>query len=366
MKILVCTIVHNPTDARIFRREIEALLAAGHSVSAIAPWKADTPGPAEVNRIAVPRAVGRNRIASAIAARARLRDLIGTHDLVLLHDPELLLVAPWLDAKRLRVPIVWDVHEDLAAAIGMKTYIPKFLRTPLAAMVRILERVVERNAVLLLAEIGYQKRFRLKHQQVLNLPIVHPLSTSLQRQRQAIYVGSITYERGLSEMLHLAAALAPHEIKVRLIGECANPQAAAAIQNAPNVIWDGPLPNDVAMQAVENSLIGLSLLQDKPNYRHSMPTKILEYMASGVLVVTTPLPLAAEIANDTGIVLPSFEITNYEKLANEIAAAITDNELFATRTQTAYTKVASHYNWLIAGPEFVKYLETVVQKAKSK
>ena len=61
MKVLVCTVVHNPTDARIFRREIGALLDAGHEVTAIAPWRTDTPGDSRVARVTVPRAVGRRR-----------------------------------------------------------------------------------------------------------------------------------------------------------------------------------------------------------------------------------------------------------------------------------------------------------------
>jgi glycosyltransferase involved in cell wall biosynthesis len=37
------------------------------------------------------------------------------------------------------------------------------------------------------------------------------------------------------------------------------------------------------------------LLSDLPNYRVSLPTKIVEYCALGVPVITTPLPLASEL-----------------------------------------------------------------------
>jgi len=124
MKVLVCTVVHNPTDARIFRREIGALLDSGASVSAIAPWSADTPGDSRVNRIAVPRAVGRRRFRSLRAARARVRDYGADQDVVIIHDPELLLALPWRALTRSRTAVIWDVHEDLAAAILTKDYIP--------------------------------------------------------------------------------------------------------------------------------------------------------------------------------------------------------------------------------------------------
>jgi glycosyltransferase involved in cell wall biosynthesis len=361
MKVLVCTVVHNPTDARIFRREIEALLNAGHEVTAIAPWQETTPGRPEVHRVTVPRAVSRNRFTSWRAARGRLRDLIPTHDLVIVHDPELLAILPWREARRFKVQVVWDVHEDLAAAITMKAYIPKLLRGVLSRLVRLGEKIVERRAVLLLAERGYQNRFTRKHELVLNLPLVGELPPLANRKRQAIYVGSITYERGLREMLLLAEALEPYAINLRLIGECPNADAAAEINAAANVNWEGSLPNAEAMAEVQQSLVGLSMLQDQPNYQHSMPTKILEYMASGVLVVTTPLPLAAEIAENFGIVLDSYTSLDYNKLAADINAAISAVD-FENRISSAHLKVLTEYNWNVAGREFVKYLETLVKR----
>ena len=53
--------------------------------------------------------------------------------------------------------------------------------------------------------------------------------------------------------------------------------------------WPGFVPNDQAMPVGDGALAGLSLLQDEPNFRHSLPTKVVEYMARGVPVVTTPL-----------------------------------------------------------------------------
>ena len=37
MRVVVCTIVHHPADARIYHRQIRALLEAGHQVIYIAP-----------------------------------------------------------------------------------------------------------------------------------------------------------------------------------------------------------------------------------------------------------------------------------------------------------------------------------------
>ena len=38
MRVLICTVVHHPADARIYHRQIRALLEAGHQVTYIAPF----------------------------------------------------------------------------------------------------------------------------------------------------------------------------------------------------------------------------------------------------------------------------------------------------------------------------------------
>src|SRR5699024_2699173 len=117
---LVLTVVHHPDDSRVRHRQIAALLAAGWRVTYAAPWSGydlDRPaaGPG-LTTVDLPRARGRRRYAALRAARRVLREQGPDHDVVLLHDPELLLATPGLDLP----PVVWDVHEDTAAAIEVK------------------------------------------------------------------------------------------------------------------------------------------------------------------------------------------------------------------------------------------------------
>ncbi|HEY6685798.1 MAG TPA: glycosyl transferase, partial [Propionibacteriaceae bacterium] len=93
-----------------------------------------------------------------------MRALAQDHDVVLVHDPELVLAAAGLRMKNL----IWDVHEDPAAALQVKSWMPKVLRRPVAAAWRRAERVVERQHHLLLAEHSYQGRFRRSHAVVAN------------------------------------------------------------------------------------------------------------------------------------------------------------------------------------------------------
>jgi glycosyltransferase involved in cell wall biosynthesis len=126
--------------------------------------------------------------------------------------------------------------------------------------------------------------------------------------QRVVYLGHLSPDRGVGEMIELAALLRPHGIAVQLIGP-ADARARALIEPAQAqglLDWPGFVPNDRALALVDGALAGLSLLQDEANFRHSMPTKVVEYMARGVPVVTTPLPAAADLVTryECGFVVP--------------------------------------------------------------
>jgi glycosyltransferase involved in cell wall biosynthesis len=296
MRVLVCTVVHHPADARIYYRQIRALLDAGHDVTYIAPFDSSL-RPSDVTAITIPRAVGRHRATALRAARLELRRSAPAADIILIHDPELLLVLP---PRRSRPPVVWDVHEDTAAALTTKAWLPRWLRPVAAGGVTFAERTAERRLHLILAETGYQERFRRQHPVVPNVTYVPATIAPPSDDRRVIYVGHLSPDRGVPEMIELGSLLAPSGVEVHLAGP-ADSAARAMIEAAgSSVTWHGFVPNDAAMKLVDGALAGLSLLRDEANFRHSMPTKVVEYMARGVPVITTPLPLAVDMVESAG------------------------------------------------------------------
>ena len=312
MRVVVCTIVHHPADARIYHRQIRALLDAGHEVTYIAPVDAEDSHPersgSHLRITPVPRAVGRRRLAALRSARQALAEHAPGADLLLIHDPELLLALP---PRRKRPPTVWDVHEDTAAALSTKPWLPRPLRPAAALAVHTAERTAERRVHLILAEQGYVSRFRQPHPVVPNttyVPDTLPAPPAPGDDQRVIYVGHLSLDRGVGEMIEVAALLRPHGVSVELVGE-ADALARARIEPAQAeglVRWHGFVPNDRALPMVDGAVAGLSLLQDEPNFRHSLPTKVVEYMARGVPVVTTPLPSAVELVTryECGLVVP--------------------------------------------------------------
>lgn len=307
MRVLIVTVVHDPEDARIRHREITALLHAGAEVTYAAPFSAyGRSVPDGVTGVDLPRSVGRRRLAGLRAARTLIRREGRRHDVVLVHDPELLAAVAGLRRRHGPV-VVWDVHEDTAAALSLKSWLPGPVRPMLSVGVRIAERWAERRLKLMLAEDSYARRFRHPHPMVPNSVIVPTTEPPPPGQDRVVYVGRITRARGALDMIELAKLL-EGQVCVDLVGMADN-DVKAQVRAAHERGWvryHGFLPNAQALALLDGALAGLSLLHDEPNYAHSRPTKAMEYMAHGIPVVTTPNEVSVELVERyaCGIVVP--------------------------------------------------------------
>ncbi|WP_318200408.1 glycosyltransferase [Streptomyces sp. SCL15-4] len=370
MRILVVTVVHHPEDARILHRQIAALRERGHQVVYAAPFAARDAVPRPyVEGVDLPRALGRDRGAALRAARALLAERGPAADVILLHDPELLLALPGT-LRRLRrsgaVPVVvWDVHEDTAAALAMKDWVPRPLRPPLRAAVRAAERLAERRLRLLLAEEAYQDRFRHPHPVVPNLAAPPPGPLPAPGDDRVVYLGQLSRARGALDLIALARLLAP-AVRVEAIGT-ADPDvrdALAAADRAGVLRWYGFLPNDRALARLSGALAGLSLLHDQPNYRHSRPTKVVEYMAHGVPVVTTPTPLAAGLIEryGCGLVVPYQDPPAAARAIRRLAG---DADLRLRAARRGREAAVTELDWRHRAADFVDLLEMWVKEETS-
>lgn len=362
MRALVLTVVHHPEDARIRHRQITALLDAGWSVTYAAPFSGYDVRPAPTTGLTtldVVRAHGRRRLAALRSARSLL-DVHGHgHDVVLVHDPELLVAA-----RGLRLPpVVWDVHEDTSAALGTKTWLPPVVARAAAGVVRRVEAASERRVHLLLAEDAYAERFSRTHPVVPNCAWV-PETIEAPDEHRVVYVGHLTGARGAAELVALGRRLQDTEVRVEVIGH-ADAETAAMLGDAHAaglLDWRGFLPLRQAMARVSGSMAGLSLLHDEPNYRHSRPTKVIEYLAHGVPVVTTPLPLAARIVKDSGggVVVPFGSSGEHALCVDAAAAAVRDLAADPDRRRAmgtaGHTWARAHVDWERHAPAFVSAL----------
>lgn len=357
MHVLVVTVVHNPEDARIRYRQMRALLDAGHQVTFIAPFERfGVPLPTGVpglTGVSVPRAEGRQRIGALRTVRDAVRAHAPGKDIVLMHDPELPLAV-----ARLRglPPVVWDVHEDTAATMTLKPWLPKPLRPLGVRLAKFIESYAEKHYHLLLADAGYRELFRGEHPVVPNTTYV-PEQVPLAGNDRVVYVGHLTRARGTEEMIELGRLL-KGTVRVELVGDADGAMKPLLEQaNADgSVVWHGFLPNDEALKVVEGSLAGLSLRHDEANYRNSWATKVIEYMARGIPWVSTPTPPAPEILgkHEVGVVVPFGEP---QAAADAVLKLHADEALRQDMGRLGHAVALAEYAWPVHAKEFVEQLE---------
>ena len=367
-RLLVVTVVHRPDDARILHRQIAFLRDAGFRITYAAPWRATGVTPPDwLATRDLPRASGRERLAALLAARDLLRAEADAHDLVLLHDPELLLAVRLAGVGRLP-PVVWDVHEDTAVALGDREWVPALLRRLLALGVRILERWAERTVHLVLAEEGYRDRFRRVHPVVRNHPWAGPHPGAVEQATGAaagavegtprvVYVGRISHGRGIGTVIALGRALGDRA-RVEIAGPVDHGVGALLEEAVAEgcVVWHGFIPNDRVGALLHGASVGLSLLADDPNYRVSMPSKVVEYLAHGVPVVATPLPaVRALIEAEGGGLLVPFD--DPDATLDAVRRILDDPGLRATLAEQG-RHAADRRTWETEGARLVSMLGT--------
>lgn len=349
-RILVTTVAHRGDDARILHREIGALLEAGCEVIYVAPEpRADVPG---LEHVVVPRSTGRRRVGAWLAAARVIRSRRREADLVLVHDLELVLparIAAW--GRR----VVWDVHEDLVQSVADRSWIPVALRPVARAVVSLTERVARLGIPIILAEHSYTQRMGSWPVVPNTTPVPDSIAPpDVDGRPRIVYVGRISWSRGLAEMIEVGRRLGD-TCSVELVG-AVDADAQSALDEAVDdgvVVWHGYLGNSDALALTEGALAGLSLLGEHGNFVGSMPTKIFEYLARGVPVITTPLPLARSVVEDADAGF----IVGFGDVDGAVAAVerlLGSPALRESMGQRGHDWVSANHDWRVDGRVFVE------------
>lgn len=292
MRALVVTSVHRSDDPRIRERTLRSLASAFEVRYATRPPAPAAGGDHEW----VPLPGGRLRRDWG-AWRQMMRRGVAV---VSVHDPELIPAA--LVARLLRrVPVVVDVHEDVPAQMTHKQWVARPLRRPLAGAARALLRLAERFCVVTLAEEGYRHLFRGDHPVFPNYPAAGSLPALAADGGYLVYVGDLTEERGALDMVEAVGRMTRPR-PLRLVGRgpagLGEELRRRASELRVPLVLTGALPHGRAMALAAGASAGLSLLRPLPNYVHSVPTKVVEYLALGVPVVASDLPATRAAVGD--------------------------------------------------------------------
>ncbi|MCL2802868.1 MAG: glycosyltransferase [Micrococcales bacterium] len=299
--ISIVTSGHDVADARLHRL-VAALDRAGQRVEVLGLGLPDA-GPPEAECRTWPRAGQLGRLVQALRWpwRARGRVLVSL-------DPDSALGC---GLRRLvlgprRLAWVAESHEDYVALLEDRSWAQGLARHLGLAVARAGARAARRADLTVVVDDHLMPRAhrRLVSPNLPDLTMLPPPGPPEATPR-AIYVGDIGLSRGLMTMLELA--LAAPTWRFDLIGPV-NPADQAALDSfmashlalASRLRFHGRMPPRQAWALARGAWVGLSLLENTKAFAPTMPSKIYEYLACGLPVLTSPLERPAELVERSG------------------------------------------------------------------
>jgi glycosyltransferase involved in cell wall biosynthesis len=264
-------------------------------------------------------------------------------DVIAVHDPELIPAAV-LTATSRQIPVVFDLHENLPAQVRTKSSLPGVLRRPLSRLMRAWLKLAERTMDVTLAETGYNTLFGSVRPVFPNYPLEGSLPEVSGRARAGVvYVGDVTRQRGAMTLLEAGAEADAGP--VIYVGRCDPTLRRELLERAAELGVDielrGWMPYAEAMEVVGAAAVGVSPLHDIPNYRHSLPTKTLEYLAMGTPVIASDLPGTAGVIGE----LPGVQLVRPGDVTELAGALRADRVALATDAMAGAANIRRQFTW---------------------
>jgi len=290
-------------------------------------------------------------------------------DIYHLHDPELIPIG--LKLKKLGKKVIFDAHENIALQIKDKEYINYFLRHSISKIYRIYEKkVLHKFDALILAEDSYNKYYsKLSNKiiTVLNMPNIQDLNKFFSTNRdknELFYIGGISNNRGLDVSIealkllkidfkdiyfHCIGGVDKHLIKSLDLKDIDN-----------NIKFYGALPLFEGLKFSTHAKVGLSILKPIGNYTQSYSTKIFEYMAIGLPVITSDFQLYKDVIEkyECGICVNPVDV---KEIANAITYIINNHKEAQKMGENGRKAVEEKYNWEIEEQKLYKLYEDLLK-----
>ena len=369
-EVVHLTSVHPPDDARIAARECRTLLDAGFSTALVAADIGRSPYPG-LPTLLIQRPSGR-----------LMRMLLGPWRVLMvgaslkavvyhLHDPELIPVGLLL--KLLGKRVVYDVHENLPKQVLGKRWLPRWLRPLAARMATLIERVADSffDAIVVANETSLARFRNRRTVLVRNYADVREFARSVPetayRDRQPLiaYVGAISRERGLLQMVDAMAMVRDPDARLVLAGPMPEDLNDVVAQRSgwDRVVAAGWHSRTAVQDLLAQSRIGIAVLHPLPNYLDNYPSKLFEYMASGIPSIVSDFPLWREVIEeaDCGVVVDPLD-------PRRIAAAIDELLADPDRAEAAGQRgrVATHemLNWAVEGEKLIKLYSQLTRRTE--
>lgn len=363
-KICHLTSIHPPFDIRIFHKECKTLAQAGFEVYLIAPHvQANTYEGIHV--LPIPQYSARWR-RMLFAPWQVFRVALRLHaKMYHLHVPELLPIGLLLRCMGKKV--IYDVHENVPGNISEKHYLPGYARFILSRLAQLIENVAKHAFTgIVAAEPPLAQRFQGPNTILVNN---YPLQSEMtaiactpyqQRPMEILYLGAMHVTRGLLDYMDALAILLANHIPVRLqlAGKIPSDLLAQLQQHPawPAVDNHGTQDRPGVLALLNRARIGLCVLHPMKNYLYSQPTKLYEYWAFGMPVITSNFPAFESLLSHIqgGLTVPA---KNHAQLAQALMQLLNHSADAEAMGKQAQRTVLQDYMFENEGKKLVEFYQ---------
>lgn len=348
------TSVHPWTDPRIFHKMCVSLAQSGYDVHLVA---ARGPAPAAeriqgvtLHLLARPgnRLQRMTRTAWQVYRKAVDLDAKICH----FHDPELIPVGVLL---RLRgCSVIYDVHEDMPKRVLDRQWIPGFLRRPAGWMIALAQKAAGAVfAAVVTATPTIAARFDpARTVAVRNFPSLaefpEPANDWSKKKPTIAFIGTIDSSRGVLELINgFAQSNAKSHARLVVAGKRQGGEYDARLDAAAkdlNVEFSGYLERTGVQRLLDDSMIGAITNLPSETANEAISTKMFEYMAAGLPVLTTDMPLWTEVVEKyrCGVAVDPFDPA---AIARSLDHFFDHAERAIVAGRNGRAAIEQHFNW---------------------
>jgi len=266
------------------------------------------------------------------------------------HDPELLLLVPFLRRKG---AVVYDVHENYAQSIlenrqggrfapiisTLFSYIEKFMAAQCDAIIGATSEITSlfskhKNSATIknYAPIGRER-------------IVLQAKSANEKKYDLVYIGGLARNRGLFDMLDALQKMPNCSMVIAGTFTDAQTELEAHQHEAwARVNYLGQISSSEIFDVLRQSKIGLLLLWPQSRFLESLPLKLFEYMGAGLPVIASSFPFWYQFVadNEAGIMVDPHDL---DAIVATIQELLDSPQLVKKMGERAQEAVLDKYSW---------------------
>lgn len=365
------TSAHPRNDTRIFIKQCRTLAAQGYDVTLVV---ADGQGDEHRDGVAIAdvgHLPGRLQRILSTTRRVLARAVALEADVYHLHDPELIPVG--LQLKRRGKTVIFDSHEDVPRQLLGKPYLGPVTRRVLAHSFALFQRHACARFDGIVAATPFIRdgflRIHPRTVDVNNFPMadeLEPAGAGAGKQAQVCYVGGIGAIRGIRELVQAGIYLRS-AARINLVGRFSEPAVEAQVKADPG--WErvnelGVLDRAGVREVMQRSVAGVVTFLPLPNHLDSLPTKMFEYMSSGIPVIASDFPLWRDIVEGSrcGVCV---DPRDPRAIAAAIDRLVGNPELARELGANGRKAVLEKYNWTVEAARLADFYGAIAHAKQS-